>query len=130
MYKIKYFSETQDVQSKKIILRLDLNVPLNEKIIQDKSRILLCLPFLRSLIQKKAKIIIISHLGRPKGMKKKELSLAPIYKFLKKQLDTNIYFFMGEINEETKSKFNYLKEGEIILLENIRFFKGENEKTD
>ena len=45
MYKIKYFPETQDVQSKKIILRLDLNVPLNEKIIQDKSRILLCLPF-------------------------------------------------------------------------------------
>ncbi len=130
MYKIKYFSETQDVQSKKIILRLDLNVPLNEKIIQDKSRILLCLPFLRSLIQKKAKIIIISHLGRPKGMKKKELSLAPIYKFLKKQLDTNIYFFMGEINEETKSKFNYLKEGEIILLENIRFFKGENENDE
>ena len=130
MYKIKYFSETQDVQSKKIILRLDLNVPLNEKIIQDKSRILLCLPFLRSLIQKKAKIIIISHLGRFKGMKKKELSLAPIYKFLKKQLDTNIYFFMGEINEETKSKFNYLKEGEIILLENIRFFKGENENDE
>ncbi len=130
MYKIKYFSETQDVQSKKIILRLDLNVPLNEKIIQDKSRILLCLPFLKSLIQKKAKIIIISHLGRPKGMKKKELSLAPIYKFLKKQLNTNIYFFMGEINEETKSKFNYLKEGEIILLENIRFFKGENENDE
>ena len=130
MNKIKYFSETQDVQSKKIILRLDLNVPLNEKIIQDKSRILLCLPFLEKLIQKKAKIIIISHLGRPKGVKKKELSLAPIYKFLKEQLNTNIYFFMGEINEETKSKFTYLKEGEIILLENIRFFKGENENDE
>ena len=79
--------------------------------------------FLKDLIKKKAKIIIISHLGRPKGIKDNELSLTPIYKFLKEQLETNVYFFMGDINEETKSKFSYLKEGEVILLENIRFFK-------
>ena len=123
MSKIKYFSENLDVQSKTIILRLDLNVPLNEKKIQDKSRILTSLPFLRELIKKKAKIVIVSHLGRPKGVKNSELSLAPIYKFLKEQLQTNVYFFMGDINEETKSKFSYLKEGEVILLENIRFLK-------
>ena len=69
MGKIKYFSEDLDVQNKTIILRLDLNVPLNEKKIQDKTRILLNLPFLKDLIKKKAKIIIISHLGRPKGIK-------------------------------------------------------------
>ena len=63
MSKIKYFSENLDVQSKTIILRLDLNVPLNEKKIKDKSRIVTCLPFLKDLIKKKAKIIIISHLG-------------------------------------------------------------------
>jgi len=130
MSKIKYFSENLEVQSKTIILRLDLNVPLNEKKIQDKSRILTSLPFLKDLIKKKAKIIIISHLGRPKGVKNNELSLAPIYKFLKEQLETNVYFFMGDINEETKSKFAYLKEGEIILLENIRFFKEESENDD
>ena len=130
MGKIKYFSENLDIQSKTIILRLDLNVPLNEKKIQDKTRILLNLPFLKDLIKKKAKIIIISHLGRPKGIKNSELSLAPIYKFLKEQLETNVYFFMGDINEETKSKFSYLKEGEIILLENIRFFKEESENDD
>ena len=130
MSKIKYFSENLEVQSKTIILRLDLNVPLNEKKIQDKSRILTSLPFLKDLIKKKAKIIIISHLGRPKGVKNNELSLAPIYKFLKEQLETNVYFFMGDINEETKSKFAYLKEGEIILLENIRFFEGENKNDD
>ena len=56
--------------------------------------------------------------------------LTPIYKFLKKQIKTNVYFFMGDINEETKSKFSYLKEGEIILLENIRFFKEESENDD
>ena len=127
MSKIKYFSESQNIQNKTIILRLDLNVPLNEKKIQDNSRILTSLPFLKNLIKKKAKIVIISHLGRPKGKKNNELSLTPVYKFLKKQLETNVYFFMGNIKEETKSKFAYLKEGEIILLENIRFYKEESE---
>jgi len=130
MSKIKYFPEDMDVQNKTVILRLDLNVPLNEKKILDNSRILTSLPFLKNLIKKKAKIIIISHLGRPKGVKINELSLTPIYKFLKEQLQTNVYFFMGDINEETKSKFSYLKEGEVILLENIRFFKEESENED
>ena len=130
MSKIKYFSENKNVQSKTIILRLDLNVPLNDKKIQDNNRILSSLPFLKNLIKKKAKVIIISHLGRPNGVKKSELSLMPIYKFLKEQLKTNIYFFAGDINQETKSKFAYLKEGEIILLENIRFFEGENKNDD
>ncbi len=130
MSKIKYFSENLEVQNKTIILRLDLNVPLNEKIIQDKSRIVMSLPFLKDLIKKKAKIIIVSHLGRPKGVKNNKLSLAPVYKFLKEQLKTNVYFFMGDINEETKDKFAYLKEGEVILLENIRFFEGENKNDD
>ena len=130
MSKIKYFPETLNVQDKTIILRLDLNVPLNEKKIQDESRILTSLPFIKELIKKKAKIIIISHLGRPQGIRDKNLSLAPIYKFLKEKLKTNIYFFMGEINNETKNKFNHLKEGEVILLENIRFFEGENKNDD
>ncbi len=130
MSKIKYFSDNLKVQSKTVIVRLDLNVPLNKKKIQDKSRILTSLPFLKNLIKRKAKIVIISHLGRPNGKKNNELSLAPIYKCLKDQLDTNVFFFMGDINDETKSKFAYLKEGEIILLENIRFFEGENKNDD
>ena len=110
MSKIKYFSENIKVQSKTIILRLDLNVPLNEKKIKDESRILKSLPFLKDLIKKKAKIIIISHLGRPEGVRNSELSLTPVYRFLKEHLETNVYFFAGEINEETKGKFAYLKE--------------------
>ena len=130
MKKIKYFSENLDIQNKTIILRLDLNVPLDGKKIQDDSRILNSLPFLKSLVTRKAKIIIISHLGRPKGVKDNKLSLTPVYKFLKENLNTNIYFFTGDINNETKNKFAYLKEGEIILLENIRFFKEEGENDD
>ena len=130
MSKIKYFSENLKVQNKTIILRLDFNVPLKEKKIQDKSRVLTSLPLIKDLINKKAKIVIVSHLGRPNGKKNNELSLAPIYKFLKEQLETNVFFFMGDINEETKNKFAYLKEGEIILLENVRFFEGENKNDD
>ncbi len=130
MSDIKFFSEDLDILNKTIILRLDLNVPIIEKKIQDETRILLNLPFLETLIKKKAKIIIISHLGRPKGLKNYEFSLAPIYKFLKEKLKTNVYFFTGEINEETKNKLSYLREGEIILFENIRFFKGEIENEE
>ena len=107
MSKIKYYSDTLDIQSKTIILRLDLNVPLKDKKIQDFTRITLALPFLKDLIKKKAKIIIISHLGRPKGSKVSELSLIPVYKFLKEQLKSNLFFFMGNIDEEIKNKCSY-----------------------
>ena len=106
MSKIKYFSEDLEVQNKTIILRLDLNVPLIEKKIQDKSRILMSLPFLKDLVKKKAKIIIISHLGRPKGVKNNELSLTPIYKFLKEQLETNVFFLWEKLMMKPKVNFH------------------------
>ena len=130
MDKINFFPDNLDVQNKKIILRLDLNVPLKDKIIIDDTRIALCLPFIKQLIKKKAKIIIISHLGRPKGIKNPSLSLIPIYKYLKKALKTNIYFFMGDFDNEMKEKFSHLKEGEVILIENIRYFKEETDDDE
>ncbi len=130
MDNINFFSDNLEVNNKTILLRLDLNVPIKEKIIQDDTRISLCLPFLEKLIKKKAKIIIVSHLGRPKGEKLPEFSLIPIYKYLKKKLSTNVYFFMGDLDNNIKDKFSYQKGGEIILLENIRFFKGETNDED
>ena len=130
MGKINFFPNNLDIQNKKIILRLDLNVPLKNKIIQDDTRIVLCLPFIKKLLEKKAKIIIISHLGRPKGIKVPELSLIPIYKYLKKALQTNVYFFMGNLDGEVQDKFSHLKEGEIILIENIRYFKEESNNDE
>ena len=130
MDKINFFPESLDVQNKKIILRLDLNVPIKDKIIQDDTRIALCLPLIKKLVKKKAKIVIISHLGRPKGIKVSELSLIPIYKYLKKSLQTNVYFFMGNLDDEVQGKFSHLKEGEVILLENIRYFNEENENDE
>ena len=130
MDKINFFPDSLDVRSQKIILRLDLNVPLKNKIIMDDTRILLCIPFIKKLIDKKAKIIIISHLGRPKGVKEPSMSLVPIYNYLKKKLQTNVYLFMGNFDENTKDKFSHLKEGEIILIENIRFFKEEEDNDE
>ena len=130
MDKIKFFPDSLDIQNQKIILRVDLNVPLKNKVIQDDTRIAVILPFLKKLVKKKAKIIIISHLGRPKGSKVPELSLIPIYKYLKKSLQTNIYFFMGNLDDEVQNKFSHLKESEIILLENIRFFKEESSNDE
>ena len=130
MGEINFFPDNYEVQNQKIILRLDLNVPLKDKVIQDDTRIALCLPFIKRLIEKKAKIIIISHLGRPKGIKMPELSLTPIYKYLKKSLQTNVYFFMGNLDEEVQDKFSHLKESEIILIENIRYFKEESNNDE
>ena len=130
MDKINFFPDNLSVQNQKIILRLDFNVPLKDKIITDDTRIALCLPFVKKLIEKKAKIIIISHLGRPKGVRDPALSLMPIYKYLKKKLQTNIYFFMGNFDNKLKEKFSYLKEGEVILIENIRYFKEETDDDE
>ena len=130
MDKINFFPKNLEIQNQKVILRLDLNVPLKDKVIQDDTRIALCLPFIKKLIEKKAKIIIISHLGRPKGVKDPELSLMPIYKYLKKALQTNIYFFMGNFDNEVQDKFSHLEEGEIILIENIRYFKEESNNDE
>ncbi len=130
MDKINFFPDNFNVQNQTIILRLDLNVPIKDKIITDDTRINICLPFIKKLIDKKAKIIIISHLGRPKGMRDPNLSLSPIYKYLKKKLQTNVYFFLGNLDEDVKNKFSYLKKGEVILIENIRYFKEETDDDE
>ena len=130
MLGIKYFPHNLIIENKRVVVRIDLNVPLKDKKIEDSTRIDQALPFLGDLIKRKAKVIIISHLGRPRGVRDSSLSLLPIYKYLKRKLDTNIYFYTGEINDELKTKSLYLKESEILLIENIRFFKGETENDE
>ncbi len=130
MDKINFFPDDLNIQSQKIILRLDFNVPLKNKKIIDDTRIMLCLPFIKELIGKRAKIIIISHLGRPKGVKDTSVSLVPVYKYLKEKLETNVYFYVGNFDEEVKDKFSHLKEGDVILIENIRYFKEETDDDE
>ena len=102
---IKFFSDDLDVRGKKILLRLDLNVPIIDGNIRDTTRIDLILPILKTLIKKKAKIIIISHLGRPIGKKDQNLSLIPVYKFLKKKLVQVCIFILVRLIKIRKKNF-------------------------
>ena len=123
MSNLKIFSEDLKVSNKRIIVRLDLNVPINNFKIEDNTRIKIIEPFINKLIEKKAKIIIISHLGRPKGKIVKEMSLKPIYDYLRKNLLGNISFYQGEINNDAVNASKNLIPGEVLLIENIRFLR-------
>lgn len=115
-----------NMTGKTVFIRSDLNVPIKNGIIQSEARILAALPTIQLAIKKNAKVIVASHLGRPKeGCYTKKYSLFPIFEYLKKQLpQTKIYF----CNDYTKS-IN-INEGEVIVLENVRFNKGELSNND
>ncbi len=126
---MKSISKETNLYNKKVLLRLDLNVPLENGKINDATRIDKILPTLNFLIKQKTKIIILSHVGRPKGKILKELSLKPICEELQKKLNINVKLITENINEiNNKDFFNNFDE-EILILENIRFY-FEEEKND
>ncbi len=125
MSDLKIFSKDTIVKEKRVIVRLDLNVPINNSKVEDDTRIKANVPFLNELLKKKAKIILVTHLGRPKGKKDKKLSLKPIFKYLQEKLNGKIFFYEGEIDRRILDSSNKLKSGEALLIENIRFFKEE-----
>ncbi len=114
---------------KKILLRLDLNVPIVKGKIIDTTRIDKILPTLKFLNKQKAKIIILSHVGRPRGKALNELSLKPICENLKEQLGLNVKLITQNINEVKDKDFFDNFDEEILMLENIRFYE-EEEKND
>ena len=119
-----------DVKGKKVLVRCDFNVPQDENgNITDTRRIVSSLPTIKYLIENGAKVILCSHLGRPKGEVKKEFSLAPVAKELSKELGTEVKLSDDIIGESAKSIAQSLKEGEVMLLENVRFDARE-EKND
>ena len=115
-----------DVRGKRVLVRVDFNVPLNDKKeVTDETRINAALPTIEYLIGENAKIILCSHLGRPKGEFKPEFSLAPVALRLEKILGRKITFAADVIGTEAKEAVNNIQEGEIVLLENVRFHKEE-----
>jgi phosphoglycerate kinase len=125
MSDLKIFSSDISVSDKRVIVRLDLNVPINNSKIDDDTRIKVIEPFVNKLIENKAKVILLSHLGRPKGKVVSELSLKPIFNYLEKKLNGKIYFYQEKIDSKAADASNKLKPGEVLLFENIRFFKEE-----
>lgn len=119
-----------DVAGKKVLVRVDFNVPLNDKgEITDDTRITASLPTIQYLLEQKAVVILMAHLGRPKGQVKPELSLAPVAKHLGKLLGKKILFAPDCVGEAAQAAASKLKPGHILLLENLRFHK-EEEKND
>ncbi len=117
-----------DLKGKKVFVRCDFNVPMDEnQNITDNARIVGALPTIKYLLEQNCKIILASHLGRPKGEVKPEFSLAPVAKELSKLLGQEVIMAKDVIGEDACEKAANLKEGEILLLENVRFHKEETD---
>ena len=126
MKKIKDF---KDLYQKKVLVRLDLNVPLKNNQITDTTRIDKILPTLNFLIQQKSKIIIISHIGRPKGKTNSALSMAPVCEYLSKKLSKKVDLLNQNLFEIKPEEIFVKGDEKIVFFENIRFYEQE-EKND
>lgn len=122
----KLFVEDLDVAGKKVLVRVDFNVPLdsNQNITDDK-RIRASIPTLKYLTDKGAKVIVMSHLGRPKGERKPEFSLKPVADALPKYIDAPVHFATDCIGDVAEKAVAELKDGEILVLENLRYYNEE-----
>ncbi|MCI8362707.1 MAG: phosphoglycerate kinase [Clostridia bacterium] len=119
-----------DLKNKKVLVRCDFNVPFDEEgEISDNRRIVAALPTIKYLLENNCKIILCSHLGRPKGEFKKEFSLKPVAEELSRLLNVEVKLAEDVVGQNAKELTNNMKEGEIVLLENVRFEAGE-EKND
>ncbi|MGA1869471.1 MAG: phosphoglycerate kinase [bacterium] len=119
-----------DLHNKKVIMRADFNVPLKNGIISDNARIVAALPTIEYILRQNASLILMSHLGRPKGERKPELSLKPIAKELEKLIGRPVQMADDCIGDNVTRAASALKNGEVMMLENVRFYKEEDTKTD
>ena len=117
-----------EIRGKKVLVRCDFNVPMDEeKNITDNTRIVAALPTIKYLLENDCAVILCSHLGRPKGEFKPEFSLQPVAKELSKLLGKEVIMAKDVIGEDAKSKAKNLKQGEVMLLENVRFHREETD---
>ena len=118
------------LKGKKVIVRVDLNVPMKNGAITEVSRIVKILPTIKLLIDKEAKIILLSHIGRPNGKIVNGMSLKPISNKLSNLLNTEILFNKNAIDEKTFSAIDKIPNGSVMMMENIRFHAGEEKNED
>ena len=114
-----------DVRGKRVLVRVDFNVPLAEGSVTDDTRIRAALPTLRYLVDHGARVIVVSHLGRPKGEPDPAFSLRPVRRVLSRLLGRNVFFVDAVVGPEVTEAVERMVDGEILMLENVRFHPGE-----
>ena len=124
--------EDINVAGKKVLVRCDFNVPLQDGVITDENRLVGALPTIKYLIAQGAKVILCSHLGKPKGEPKPELSLAPVAKRLSEMLGQEVVFAADTnvVGENAKAAVSNMKDGDVVLLENTRYRKEETKNEE
>ncbi len=126
---MKYIDQV-DIKGKRVFIRVDFNVPMDEYgNITDDTRIRAHLPTINYALDEKAKVIVASHMGRPKGKKVDKLSLKPVARRLSRLLNKDVVFVEDCIGADVEKAIGAMKEGDVVLLENLRFYPGE-EKND
>ena len=127
----KSIKDLGDIKGKRALIRVDVNVPLDaDKNVTDDTRIQAILPTVNFLKDKGAKIILMAHLGRPKGEWNPEFTLEPVAKYMSKVLGEDVLFVKSPVGEGADKELEALKDGQVALLENIRYYKAEEAKDD
>jgi len=119
--------EDIDVRGKRVLVRCDFNVPMKDGVITNDNRIVGALPTIKYLIDNGARVILCSHMGRPKGEFKSEFSLAPVAARLSELLGKDVVMAKDVIGEDAKTKAAALKDGDVLMIENVRFHKEETD---
>ena len=127
---LKTMESLGDLQGKRVLVRSDFNVPLKDGVITDDGRIRAALPTLKKLLDGGAKVIIMAHLGRPKGQVMSEFTLAPAAKRLEELIGAKVTLAADVTGPDAQAKAEALGDGEILILENVRFDPRETSKDD
>ncbi len=127
----KSIKDLGDIEGKRALVRVDINVPLDaDKNVTDDTRIQAIMPTVNYLKDKGAKVILMAHLGRPKGEWNTEFSLEPVAKYMSKVMGEDVLFVSTPVGKGAEKELENLKDGQVALLENIRFYKAEEAKDD
>src|SRR5690606_22178068 len=127
---LRTIDDLGDLAGKRVLVRSDLNVPLSDGAITDDGRIRASVPTIRALTQKGARVVVMAHLGRPKGAPDPKYSLAPVAVRLGELLGTDVAFASDTVGESARATVDRLSDGQVALLENVRFDPRETSKDD
>jgi phosphoglycerate kinase len=127
---MKHIDDLGDLRGKRVLVRSDLNVPLDGDVITDDGRIRASVPTIAKLLEKGARVVVTAHLGRPKGAPDPKYSLAPVASRLGELLGQDVAFATDTVGDSARATVDALQDGQVAVLENVRFNEGETSKDD